>query len=337
MIHAWQVSWADDSGSVVRAYTYTVTEGRLTLDENWAPYIQAEVMFPIAGLVGVDFLDPRTDVRVNLTLTMTALGASAAAASRSFNLGVRTREVDWLAGTVTLTLASDEALMQDYRDLQHAAAVYGFGKLIYMVPAVIQTVLPAATVTFPTTLRPADNAAISDVVYGTSTLWDVLAPWVTRAARRVWCDGARGWHYDDPATNLTASPMLLSVTDNLTSAVETLDRTGDWYDALGITYKLGDVTYLAFRTPAGYTRAGALERETTEFVDYAEIDTSLAASSHAGRQFPITAVSDITAQPGLPITLDRGIGAELTGYISAVTFDCATDEMTIRPRDLEES
>lgn len=87
---------------------FKVREGSTCrMDLAAAPYATASLTLPFLSDDLLDYLDPRDGVRVPLT-------ASFDGDSRSFDLGLRSRDVDHVSKTVTLELASDEALLQDY-------------------------------------------------------------------------------------------------------------------------------------------------------------------------------------------------------------------------------
>ena len=105
-----------------------VKGGELRLDAGRAPYVQGTLKCSLPGVwqttpgVGslnfvagsdvLDALDPRTSPAPRVIVT-----ATEGATSRAFDLHVRDRVVDVEEGTVTVTLASDEGLLQDYAPL----------------------------------------------------------------------------------------------------------------------------------------------------------------------------------------------------------------------------
>lgn len=102
------VTLSDSEG----AETLTASEGRVGLDSARVPYATATVTIPLVSPALVETVDPRDDQRVIITG-----GDEQAGTSRAFDLGLRSREVDHKARTITLELASDEALLQDYAPL----------------------------------------------------------------------------------------------------------------------------------------------------------------------------------------------------------------------------
>lgn len=90
-----------------------VTSGSIDLDESWAPYGQGTVVVPFDDATFVTGIDPRNGERA-LIVGSVQPGVDD---DRVFDLGVRSRDIDYEAGVATLTLASDEALAQDYAPL----------------------------------------------------------------------------------------------------------------------------------------------------------------------------------------------------------------------------
>jgi hypothetical protein len=89
--------------------TLTVLDASVTLDEGWAPYAQASVVIKHPGAAALARLSNlAARPRVQLRITSTPGG------TRSFDLGLTARQVFVETGTVGLSLASDEAVMQDF-------------------------------------------------------------------------------------------------------------------------------------------------------------------------------------------------------------------------------
>ena len=89
------------------------TGGTVQLDALRVPYASATLTLPLTEDTVLEGLDPRQDHRLTIT------GGDPAA--RTFNLGLRGRDVDHKARTVTIDAASDEALLVDYATLTEDA------------------------------------------------------------------------------------------------------------------------------------------------------------------------------------------------------------------------
>ena len=130
------------AGSLPGGVTASISEGEISLDAGNAPHVTGDIVLPVPGewvneaiphplepghtiLVPrwvpdpatLAALDPRRSPRVRVA-------ATDGGESRVFNLGVRERPVAHSNGTLTLTLASDEAILEDYAPLQDDNAVW---------------------------------------------------------------------------------------------------------------------------------------------------------------------------------------------------------------------
>lgn len=103
-------------------YTLDVREVEVTLDDAWEPYGQVSLECWTPSKDVLDLIDPRTPgLRLTVTLTDGTF-------TRTFNVGLRSRSVDHITGTMTITGATDEALLQDYvrvaTNVDSSAAAY---------------------------------------------------------------------------------------------------------------------------------------------------------------------------------------------------------------------
>jgi hypothetical protein len=94
----------------------------VTLDDGWSPYAKATLVCYAPSIEVLEALDPRKGLRVKVVLEQRWGDDSGnwnnfgyrAPVTRTFDLSLRERAVDKQAGTMALTLASDEALLLDY-------------------------------------------------------------------------------------------------------------------------------------------------------------------------------------------------------------------------------
>ncbi|TFV82045.1 hypothetical protein E4V99_14015 [Microbacterium sp. dk485] len=140
----------------------------LTLDRGAVPYASASVVLPLLPADILGSLDPRSGVRCPLTF-----------GGRAFDLGLRQRTVDHRAKTVTLTLASDEAILIKYKPLTEDATPF---TLAHSIRAIVQHVLAQA---------------VPDAVLAPGPDADVTPRW--------------------PATNLLRNPALAGNVNNWTA------------------------------------------------------------------------------------------------------------------------
>lgn len=100
-----------DATATIDGDSFKLREGSACkLDSGAVPYATAQISLPFLSDDLLDYLDPRDGVRVPVLATTNGI-------SRTFDLGLRTRSVDHVSKTVTLDLASDEALLQDHASL----------------------------------------------------------------------------------------------------------------------------------------------------------------------------------------------------------------------------
>lgn len=91
---------------------FRIISGDVELNSSSVPYAQATIDIPLTTDEIVDAIDPREDQRAILTCEDLAAGTS-----RVFDLALRGRRVSHDAKKITLTLASDEARLQEYAPL----------------------------------------------------------------------------------------------------------------------------------------------------------------------------------------------------------------------------
>lgn len=111
--HSYSAQLIDPSGPVALSWAEG-TPGEITLDAGAFPHVQGSITLAIEDALLLEDLDPRDSRRVVIDVSADLPGASPA---RTFDLGIRRTEPDRAAGTVTLALSSDEALVMDYAQL----------------------------------------------------------------------------------------------------------------------------------------------------------------------------------------------------------------------------
>jgi hypothetical protein len=94
----------------------SVRGGSISLDTGAAPHVAGQLVIALPDAATLAGLDPRANARVRLTCTPVSEDGTPGT-SRVFNLGVRERPREIDGGTVSLTLAGDEALLMDYAPL----------------------------------------------------------------------------------------------------------------------------------------------------------------------------------------------------------------------------
>lgn len=366
--HTVEAEAVSRTGEVV---ALAVTTARVTIDEEWSPYCQADLIVPIA-----DGVDPRQDARVRVWLeqhvrtrfrvadatsqgtgTVSAITAWIAGRGlmgltadlaeayntgdhqptrRRFDLGVRSREVDLVAGTMQLSLASDEALLQDYRLLATTAWSPGSTGLRAIVNLVLGRVLGSALVVgepdgsvdaAATTWEPGQSA------------WDYLAPLVASAGLRLWCDEERLWQLGPKLSGTV--PGLLVLTPLLKTATDVLARDETWHDGVIVRYRWtdsGGASRVAYDIAgdSSSSRMLLVDRDTRS-PGAGAAAAMLAVIRARGRAIRSKAVSRYDVQLGQSARVDVAGAPVQAGTVSAVEWSLPADEMTVRTRDLQDT
>lgn len=149
---------------------FTVRTGSTCkLDLRAVPYATARVELPLLDDEVLSWLDPRgSGVRVPVSAEING------GTPRVFDLGLRSRVVDHKAKTVTLDLASDEALLQDYTALSEDTGAFALAASVRDVcDYVLGKVIPGASV----------EAGASDA--DATPFWEVINLMPNPAARAV--------------------------------------------------------------------------------------------------------------------------------------------------------
>lgn len=174
---AASASYTGTSGPVVTVLD--VVSWDATLDAGWSPYAQGHLTVTLPDAATLAGLDPRTGGRITLTVTASHEGSAFLDSTRTFDLGVRSRVVDRVQGTVALTLASDEALLQDAglvasapdtSALAHQSSVRGIVSSI-VLPRISATLSAGTDDADFTTLTGVTNALKNPSAEGSAAPW----------------------------------------------------------------------------------------------------------------------------------------------------------------------
>lgn len=254
---------------------------------------------------------------------------------RAFDLTLRGRRVDHDAKTITLTLSSDEGLLQDYAlvsTVSYQPVTTSVRDLVVYVLAKIGRVLQ------PGTDDGLIEAASAEWLPGEDA-WSYLQPLLQTAALRLWCDERRRWFLtSDSSETSTDSTLALSYLGTITDAEDDIDRDGDWFDAVVCVYEWTDATGARRRAydtaeSAGYSKVKTFRFETP-YPGQGAAARLLARAIGRGRQQTVRAVSDFTAAPGRPVTVSTPDAEIQSGMISAVSWELPSAEMQVKTRGL---
>lgn len=260
--------------------------------------------------------------------------------TRSFDLMLRARVVDYVAGTVELTLASDEAILQDVALI----AAMSWTPATTSVRALVAIVLGycgLAALVAGTADGTVDEGA-QEWKPGVKA-WDYVSSAVQAAGLRLWCDERRQWHLDPGTVNNAAPTLTLAVAQNLVAASDTISLDEDgWADAVVVTYTWTDAAGVQQVRVDVATAPGVLVPRKVIAVERTDVvwpGTGAAASilgraQGRGRQPAVRAVTDLAANPGNPVLVATPDGAIQTGYASSVEFAWPDAEMNVGTRDM---
>ena len=251
---------------------------------------------------------------------------------RPFDLTIRSRNVDINNATISLDLASDEALLQDIalvQNINFSPATTDLRTIIKGVLARIGDALEPGTLTHTVT---ADAAIWTPG----QTAWDYLEPMVQEAGFRLYCDELRNWHLVDD-TDVNPGLVELFGNETITEASEVITRDNeDWFDSVVIKYTFvngAGVTIESYDTAAveGFQKTKFLEHNTLSPGAGAAqriLDRALAR----GRQKDISSVSNYRVTPSTACTIYiTGYPTEY-GLVRSVSWNFPGDVMTVNTR-----
>lgn len=253
---------------------------------------------------------------------------------RGLDLTVRARTLDIGESTITIQLASDEALMLDYAHVgvnNYAPASLDLRTIVKEVLSKIGDALVDGVVT-----STVDAAAV--IWQPGQTAWDYLNPLVKKAGLRLYCDEQRLWHLVTDTDTLPGLVELFSV-GTIKSTAEVIDRnSGEWFDAVVIKYTYVNVsgqTVNTFDTAAveGYSKVKFIEYQSP-YPGAGAAQRILDRALARGTQQDVTAVSNYAVTPSTQCTIYITGFTPLENYIKSVTWNFPSDEMTIKTRQL---
>lgn len=314
-----------------------ILSATITLDETWAPYIQASMVCKIPSATVLAALNPRQANRVTIVISSDSgpyNTGTPVATSRTLNLGLRSRTIDRRAGTMDLSFASDEALLQDNKFIATGPSTSAATSARAIVSLQLSTSLPA-----PLTFAAGDDGVVAAGAIqnpGVSA-WDYLLPLVQKAGLRLWCDETRTWQLRTAGTTAGSTPYILDARTNVTQVTDQISRDSvEWFDAVMLTYQwtdAGNVQRVAYdqATSVGWTKAIAITYLNPS-PGVGAAAAMLTRATARGNPINATALSDYSMTPGRPIALAQVNASTLIGTIQSVSWSFPGDEMIIKSR-----
>jgi hypothetical protein len=258
------------------------------------------------------------------------------ATMRTFNLTIRSRAINHEAGTITVDLASNEALLIDYALVSN--------EILTPLSTDVRT-LTNLTLAYIGARLQDDDLATGTVEQEAQywepgqTAWDYLAPLVQQAGLILYCDENQLWHLIDD-TYIAPGQTSLDYTNTLTEAVDIVSRDDfNWYDAVVIKYTWtgsAGATNIAYDTATNgsITKVYTLTYDGQRYPGAGAAQKVLDRAQGRGRVNEVTAVSDYNTTPRQPATIDLPFTDTQTGFISSVTFNYPADTMDVKTRGL---
>ncbi|QCQ16984.1 hypothetical protein [Microbacterium sp. RG1] len=310
--------------------------GEIVLDAGGAPHVQAtvRVVAPSAGVLAL--LDPRSSARVEVAAQRD--GGTV----RRFDLGVRSRPRRLANGEVSLSLASDEALLGDYRALRDDASPVAYTRLVDVVNYVLALAIPGARLTGSGLWRAVGDDAHADALVWRAgvTALDFLSPLVQARGLRLVCDEQRVWTLrGETYAGHGDGVVTVGWGVDLIDTEDTIDRgSGEWFDAAVVRYTwtqdgLEQTATDAHALTHPPTRVQLIEKETP-FPGAGLASYAVRRAQHRGRQVRAVKVADwtATAEETVILTVPDEIHV---GSADQVRFDLDRDEMTVTARTVD--
>lgn len=310
--------------------------GRLTLDEGWAPYAQATVVLPLPTPDILALLDPRRQ-QVKMYLDASALFGSNPS-SMHWIAYLRSRTIDRAAQTCTITVASGEAVLQDYKQTSAIPVDPGTTSLRVLVAYILATVIPY------TTLGGTADAVIDQPTAfwnpGVSA-WAYVQTFVQKAGLRLWCDEYGIWSLDVSTPNDLVGNLVLSTTDSITGLEDAINRDGDeWYDSVIVVYSWTDAAGVQqiqadTATVPGYSKALTID-VSAPYPGPGAASAVLSRAIGKGNIVTPRAVSDYDARPGMDVSVTDQESNTLAGAVSSIEWAFPGHEMDVKIRNILE-
>lgn len=175
--------------------------------------------------------------------------------------------------------------------------------------------------------------------------WDYLDNFIEPAGLRLFCDEARDWYLVDDSSFTVAGSVNATTGTNVTEGRTEASLRSDWADSVLVTYQWADdegKTHTQYDLAGSGTVKMLPVDKSAPYPGPGAAAAILARSIGKGRLQDIKLLTKLSATPGQAIATALASAPEQAGVLSAVTFGWAvdgnnSDEMVVRPRDLEDA
>lgn len=317
------------------ALTLEVLEVQIKQDENWAPSVQAVVTCRLPEALAADAvaIDPRGDVKLELTIVQTYLDTTAY--TRTMLLHLRSRKINHRDEQVIFMAASEEALLHDDAHIAVDPITPTGTKLTQIVSYVLSRMGRVLN---------DSNSVANDVPISPElvtwkpgvTAYDYLYPQVKKAGLLLWADERGQWHLRDRRVEVETETTIAAQV-NLTGGDDEISRDDGWYTAAVVTYRWNDAAGASHERNDSHFTTAFPARVLTVTYDQpwpgAGVARSLIQGTLArGRVNTVTAIADASVRLAQRVNVILPGTAPQLASVSSVTWTYPNDEMTVTTR-----
>lgn len=250
------------------------------------------------------------------------------------NLTMRSVVRNELDKTTTVTLASDEALLQDYAWVSATPYTPTTTDVATLTNYVLSKIGASLATGFST-----GTFVNTDVKWlpGQSG-WDFINPIVQSADLVLYCDEGRNWRL--VSATATSGSLILEDTSNILELTSSIDITRDYFDSCVVQYSWynGTAQQVAYDiyAPVGSVKTKNVQINGTPYpgngLAYALTQRALTRSA----MFELNAVSNYDARPRQELTVNVTDQTPKLAVISSINWRVPADTMNINIRNLTE-
>lgn len=328
-----------------------VEDCNITFDSAWSPYIQGDLTVKIIeDQAKLDLLDPRFGDRVSIYMGYVYDGF-VADVHLVADLHIRSRTVSRPDNTIKISLASDEALAQDYKRMSWDGQppVSGINELVaYLAEIAQRPTVPAIASDFPAWYGASMLAGIT-MDTGKDAL-SIIADAADRLGLWIYCDSDRTWRITKRPEYVGATALKLTTgaSSTIFSSATTLTR-GDsqgtgFHNAVGIKYAWKDDAnvdheiYGNAEVISGTFAVNAVgfntyyeERDipVTQAQATAVAVSTLKSRAARGHQMEMEAHAAYWLRPGHTVTVQLPVGDQQRLLVRQVSFNPVSGTMNL--------